>query len=53
MLPTVSGTFLEYGKSPFGVLLRGGSIDPFDSLFRDAPSAMAAATLEKWSPLLI
>lgn len=53
--PTVSGTgtFLEYGKFPFGSLLRGGSIDPFDSLLRDALSAMAAATLEEWSSLLI
>lgn len=51
--PIVSGTFLEWGKLPLGTLLRGTEeTNSFDSLLRDALSAIAAATREEWSPPL-
>jgi len=52
--PEVSGTFLEWGKFPLGTLLRTvEEAIPFESLFREAFSAWAAATREKWSLALI
>ena len=52
MPPTVSGTFLEWGKVPFGTLLRGREeANPIESLLRDDDAlwAIAAATRDEWS----
>lgn len=44
----VSGIFLEWGKVPLGILLRvREEANPFESLFREALSAIAAATREE------
>lgn len=41
---------MEWGNAPLGTLLRGREeADPFESLFREALSAIAAATREEWS----
>lgn len=48
--PQVSGIFLEWGKDPLGNLLRvREEANSFESLLREALSAMAAATREEWS----